>query len=81
MRKDIFPYREITSGKSAITRFIKVMRKWDPNNISKVKKRLCVIIISVGLSHGQSYKILSVDSKKKKALIYSYNKNKFKTVH
>lgn len=47
MRKDIFPYRAITSRKSAMTRFIKVMRKWDPNNTSKVKKRLCVVIISV----------------------------------
>lgn len=36
----------------------------------------------VGLSHGQRYKMLSEDSKKEKekALIYPYNKNKFKTL-
>lgn len=46
------------------------MRKWDPDNISKVKKKKDYMLLlsqfPVGLSHGQRYKMLSVDSKKEK---------------
>ena len=58
----MFPCRAITSRKGAITRLMKVMKKWGPNDISKVKKGLIYILLSqspVGLAHKLRRKVLS----------------------
>lgn len=67
---------------------MKVMKRWAPNNISKVNRvrvglELIYVLLSshfpVGLSNEPACKMLSADSIKN-TLIYPYNKNKFKTL-
>lgn len=83
MRKDIFPSRTLTSREDIITRFMQVMRKWAPNNTSKLKKmtNFYIIIISVPSRAiaCPSYKMLSADFFKK-TLTYPYSKKKVKTL-
>lgn len=66
MRKNFFPYRAVTSRKGALTRFMKVMREWDPNDISKLKERLIYTLLlspfPAGLSPGLKHEVLSADS-------------------